>query len=112
MEHVERVLTAAALAPGMEPQEEPAQPEPEDAVLDSALEAQITQMGKRTAEALRRHRQEKVIIPADPLNKHDQFVTVGINGWVFRIQRETPVVLPEPVVDLLEQGGYNPKRVR
>jgi len=80
--------------------------------MEKSIEKQVTQMGKQTAEKLRQYPQEKVLIPVDKLNKHIQDVVVGINGWNFQIQRNVPVELPSPVVDLLERAGYAPTRVR
>lgn len=85
---------------------------PQEDILDAALEAQITQIGKKTAEQLKKYPQEKIIIPLDPLNKQDKYVFVSINDWDLRIERNKAIKLPSPVVEMLEEGGYRPSRVR
>lgn len=77
-------------------------------LLDETLEAQVTQLGRQTAEALKKEKQVETLIPPDPLNKHDKVVDVCINGWNFRILRNHWVKLPASVVDLLANAGYNP----
>ena len=86
----------------------------EDAVniLDESIAKQVSRMGRLTAEKLRNSPNEKVLIPKDKLNMHDEYVVVGINGWNLQIQRGVPVILPRQVVDLLAQGGYSPTLVR
>ena len=81
-------------------------------LLDLSIERQVTQLGIATAEKLRKSTKDKVMVPVDKMNKEDQFVLVGINGWNFQIQRGVPVILPEEVIDLLLEGGYNPTRVK
>ena len=76
------------------------------------IEAQVTAIAKSTAEALKKYPKEKVVIPQDKLNPQSTYVVAGINGWNIQIQRGVPVWLPEPVVVLLEDGGYTPTRVR
>jgi len=88
--------------------EKPEKPDKIPSLLDASLEAQITQLGRQTAEALRKEQQVETLIPIDPLNKHDKIVWVCINGWPLRIQRNVWVKLPASVVDLLENAGYNP----
>lgn len=77
-------------------------------VLDSTIAKQVTQMGKATAEKLRKQKQYRVQIPVSELNKHDQECVVGVNGWNFQIKKGVPVTLPETVVKGLQKGGYNP----
>ncbi len=81
-------------------------------VLDASIEKQVAAIGRKTAEALKKEKQIKVQIPVDPLNKKVKYCVVGINGWNLQIAREKPVLLPESVVDLLAQGGYNPTYLR
>ena len=88
--------------------EKPDMPEEVPSLLDATLEAQVTQLGRQTAEALKKEKQVETLIPPDPLNKHDKVVEVCINGWNFRILRNHWVKLPASVVDLLENAGYNP----
>lgn len=88
--------------------EKPDLPEEIPSLLDATLEAQVTQLGRQTAEALKKEKQVETLIPLDPLNKHDKVVDVCINGWNFRILRNHWVKLPASVVDLLENAGYNP----
>jgi hypothetical protein len=76
------------------------------------IEAQVTAIARKTAEELKTFPKEKVMIPKDKLNPQDSYAVVGINGWNLQIQRGVPVVLPVPVVELLEDGGYSPTRVR
>ena len=76
--------------------------------LDGTIAKQVTQMGRATAEKLKKEKMYRVQIPVSELNKHDQQVVVGINGWNFQIKKGVPVTLPEPVVQLLQDAGYNP----
>lgn len=85
-----------------------APPEDTPSLLDASIEAQVTELGRQTAEALRKYPQVETLIPLDPLNKHDKVVEVCVNGWNFRILRNVWVKLPAPVVDLLANAGYNP----
>ncbi len=88
----------------------PPPPEEEGApsVIDAALEAQVTALGRETAKKLKEEPQVEALIPLDPLNKHDKVVEVCINGWNIRILRNVWVKLPASVVDLLANAGYNP----
>ena len=88
--------------------EKPDLPEEAPSLLDATLEAQVTQLGRQTAEALKKEKQVETLIPPYPLNRHDKVVEVCINGWNFRILRNHWVKLPASVVDLLENAGYNP----
>ena len=83
-----------------------------DITAQAGVEAQITAIAKETAEKLKQCPKEKVMIPKDRLNAQSTYVVVGINGWNIQIQRGTPVLLPVPVVELLENGGYAPTQVR
>ncbi len=85
-------------------------PPTEDApsLIDAALEAQVTALGRETAKKLKQEPQVETLVPPDPLNKHDKVVEVCINGWNIRILRNTWVKLPASVVDLLANAGYNP----
>ncbi len=97
---------ASVMKPVYDKKAEPSQP------LDVSIEKQITQMGRATAEELRKYPRFKILIPEDPLNKKAGKVVVGINGATIAIDRGKPVELPEPVIDLLEEGGYRPTYVR
>lgn len=94
--------------PGPEEPEPPKDDEEVASLLDATLEEQVTQLGRETAEALRKEPQIETLIPIDPLNKHDKVVDVCINGWLIRILRNHWVKLPASVVDLLENAGYHP----
>ena len=82
-------------------------------VHDQNLEAQVSGMGKKHAEELRKnHPQIKVVIPVDKLNRHDTEAIACTQGYIWQVQRGKPVYLPEPVVELFEEGGYQPTRVK
>jgi len=82
-------------------------------VVKESLDRQVTNLGRRTAEQFKKYPKRKVVIPKDPLNPKDEYgVVVGVNGWTFNIPRGKPVELPDPVIDLLIGGGYNPTLVR
>jgi len=72
----------------------------------------VSALSKSTGKRLSEKPKEKVMIPSDKLNPEDVTVTVSINGWIYQIKRGNPVMLPQPVVDLLVRGGYNPTIVR
>ena len=78
----------------------------------TSIESDLNNHATKTAEELKTFPKEKVMIPKDKLNPQDSYAVVGINGWNLQIQRGVPVVLPVPVVELLEDGGYNPTHVR
>jgi adenine C2-methylase RlmN of 23S rRNA A2503 and tRNA A37 len=84
----------------------------QDDYLDASEKDQVPQIGKKTAEQLKKYPHEKVIIPLDPLNKQDKYVFVSINDWDLRIERNKAIKLPSPVVEMLEEGGYRPSKVR
>lgn len=90
----------------------PEEKEPVD-VYSENIEAQVASAGKKHAEELKKtHPQVKVIIPIDKLNKGDARAIACTQGYIWNVKRGVPVILPEPVVDLFEQGGYQPTRVR
>jgi len=114
-------LNEGAVEEGMGAERDPASvPKPHydtdaetvDITEQQGVEAQVSALAKDTAEKLKKYPKERVMIPEDKLNPQSSFVVVGINGWNLQIQRKTPVILPSPVVELLEQGGYAPTRVR
>ena len=76
------------------------------------VEAQVSQLSRKTAEELKKFPKHKVMIPADKLNPGHGSVVVGINGWNIQIMRGVPVLLPEPVIELLVNGGYNPTHIK
>jgi len=106
-EKIANVAEPLSTVPGPEKPDLPADGEV-PSLLEAALESQVTQLGRKTAEALRKEKQVDALIPIDPLNKQDKVVTVGINGWNFYIKRNEWVKLPASVVDTLENAGYNP----
>lgn len=77
-------------------------------VLEKSIEKQVAAMGRATREALRKQPLRKVTIPIDKINPHDTSVLVGLNGFNLQIKRNVPVVLPQPIIDLLVIGGYSP----
>lgn len=119
-ESVPEVKQAEAVKEGVPERDQASIPKPlydkEAEAIDfteqQGIEAQVTAIARKTAEELKKFPKEKVMIPADKLNPQDTYAVVGINGWNLQIQRGVPVLLPVPVVELLEDGGYNPTRVR
>ncbi len=82
-------------------------------VVKESLDRQITNLGRKTAEKFKEYPRRKVVIPVDPLNPKDEYgVPVAVNGWTYNIPRGKPVYLPDPIIDLLIGGGYNPTLVR
>lgn len=82
---------------------------------DASIEEQVLELGRKTADRLNSERKERVIIAKDPLNKDDNYVVVGINGYNYQIEREKPVELPISVIRLLEQShspSYNVRLAR
>lgn len=116
----EPVLQAEAVKEGVPERDQASIPKPlydkEAEAIDfteqQGIEAQVTAIARKTAEELKTFPKEKVMIPKDKLNPQDSYAVVGINGWNLQIQRGVPVLLPVPVVELLENGGYNPTQVR
>jgi hypothetical protein len=86
----------------------PAAPVNAPDALEESLERQVTALGRKTAERLRKRPKIKTLIPKDKLNPNDEYVVVGINGWNFQIKRDTWLMLPAPVVNLLQEAGYQP----
>lgn len=82
-------------------------------VFDQNIEAQVSSAGKKHAENLKKnYDQIKVMIPIDKLNKSDQRAIACTQGYIWNVKRGVPVILPEPVVELFEEGGYQPTRVK
>lgn len=80
--------------------------------LERSIESQVAAMGQATAEALRKEQKYKVLIPIDKLNPNNNEVVVALNGWNLQIKKNVPVMLAEPIYDILEESGYNPTLVR
>lgn len=90
----------------------PEEQEPVD-VYSENVEQQVASAGRKHAEELKKnHPQVKVIIPIDKLNKSDQRAIACTQGYIWNVKRGVPVILPDPVVQLFEEGGYQPTRVR
>ena len=75
------------------------------------IEAQVTAIARKTAEELKTF-QGKGYDPEGQVKPAGFLRGGGFNGLNLQIQRGVPVLLPVPVVKLLEDGGYNPTRVR
>lgn len=80
--------------------------------LEQSVEKQVAAMGRATGELLKKEKRHKTLIPLDKLNPHDGEVIVGLNGFNLQIKKNVPVMLPGAIIDLLEEGGYNPTLVR
>lgn len=102
-EAMANITDSLATMPAASPKEEGV-----PSLIDAALEAQLTALGRETAKKLKDEHQVETLIPPDPLNKRDNVVEVCINGWNIRIMRNVWVKLPASVVDLLANAGYNP----
>jgi len=92
-----------------------AKPEEKEAidVYTENVEQQVASAGKKHAEELKKNfPQVKVVIPIDKLNKGDVRATACTQGYIWNVKRGVPVILPEPVVELFEEGGYQPTRVK
>ena len=79
-----------------------------DFTAQEGIDAQLSEISRKTSADLKKCRQVKVRIPPAPLNPDTPDATVGINGLNILIQRNVNVMLPEPVYVLLVNGGYNP----
>lgn len=85
--------------------------EPVDVIRES-LDQQISSVARATGKKLNGMPKDNVIVPIDKMNKGDQYVEVGINGYNFRFKRGVKVALPRAVVDLLITADYGPTLVR
>jgi len=103
-----------AVQPGGDPYSKIGEKYSQEAIdaMESSIEKQVASMGQATGAALRKEQRYKVLIPIDKLNPHDGEVIVGINGFNLQIKKNIPVMLPGPIIDILEEGGYNPTLVR
>ncbi len=77
-------------------------------LLTKSLNQQVTGLGRRTAEKLKGEEKIKLMVPKNELMPDDEFVVVGINGWVTQIRRGEPVMVPKSFFEHLSNGGYNP----
>jgi len=77
-------------------------------LLAKSLNQQVTALGRKTAEKLKDEKKIKLMVPKNELMPDDEFVVVGINGWVTQIRRGEPVMVPESFFEHLSNGGYNP----
>lgn len=48
----------------------------------------------------------KCVVPINPLNKKITDCTVCLNGYIFQIKRGEKVEVPEPIYEILEEGGF------
>lgn len=69
-------------------------------------EEEMERQAKETGTILAGEPKVRVKIPADPLNKGEQTVPVGINGYFYYIRRGETVEVPQTVADLLERAQY------
>lgn len=74
----------------------------------NSLEKAVQQMGRATGMKLDKGEKVKILVRTDPLNKDIDDCIVSINGWIYRIWRNKPVIVPFQVYKLLIEGGYNP----
>ncbi|NMA75600.1 MAG: hypothetical protein GX963_15930 [Bacteroidales bacterium] len=81
-------------------------------VIGNSLDQQISSVARATGKKLNAMPKDNIVVPIDKLNKNDQYVELGINGYNFRVQRGVKVALPRAVVDLLITAGYSPTLVR
>lgn len=77
-------------------------------IIDQSLEKDVQDLGRQTLLKLAEYPKTNIIIPIDKLNPEDLQVYVGINGRVFQITRGKKVAVPNPILELLIGGGYNP----
>lgn len=85
---------------------------PAEDVIKKGLDGQLTVLGRKTAEILNKMPKFKIVVPTKELNPKISDAIVGINGWNIHIKRGVPVMLPDPVIELLANAGENPTVVR
>lgn len=74
----------------------------------AGLEAQLSEISRKTSKDLKKCKQVKIRIPKNEMMPQTIDATVGINGLNIQIMRDVNLFVPEPVYELLVRGGYNP----
>lgn len=80
-------------------------------VTKMSLDRQVTALGRKAGEELDKMPKIKVMVPIDQLSPDDVTVTLQTMGWITHFKRGVPVLLPDPLIKRLVQGGYNPTLV-
>ena len=70
------------------------------------IETELENAKKATEEAIAAQKKVRILIPADPKNKSDMSIEVGINGCFFSIPRGESVEVPESVAAVLIRAKY------
>jgi len=69
-------------------------------------ETEIEAVAKATEAAIAAQKKVNIFIPADPKNKSDMTIQIGINGCFFNIPRGESVEVPESVAAVLARAKY------
>lgn len=69
-------------------------------------EAEIEAQARTTGEVLAQQKKVRIKIPEDRKNPANRVVPVGINGYLYYINRGETVEVPEAVAEILSQASY------
>ena len=70
------------------------------------IDNELENAKKATEAAVSAQKKVRILIPADPKNKTDMNIEVGINGCFFNIPRGESVEVPESVAAVLMRAKY------
>ena len=70
------------------------------------IETELEIAAKATEAVIAAQKKVRILIPADPKNKTDMNIEVGINGCFFNIPRGESVEVPESVAAVLMRAKY------
>lgn len=66
---------------------------------------ELDDITKKTGDKLRETDKVKIKIPVDKMNKQEDTVVVGINGFNYLIKKGETVEVPQEVARILEEAG-------
>ncbi len=81
-------------------------------IVAEALKHPQTKEAKETGVMLNEMEKIKVLVPKDKMATEDDHLTVGINAFFTPLRKGEPIMVPDPIYNLLVDGGYNPTLVR
>ena len=69
-------------------------------------EADMEAQARHTGDVLRTQEKVRIKIPLDHKNPANRVVPVGVNGYLYYINRGETVEVPQTVADILTQAQY------
>lgn len=82
------------------------QPEVKETAAVETADKNLVKVAQSTGNYLNKQKKVTIKIPVDPQNPKDLIVSVGINGYKWRIKRGEKVEVPADVARILEESKY------